>query len=69
MTSLDSFKSRKTLTVGAKNYTYFSLPAGGDRSVNAVWSYETPYPAVSAIKDHLAFYPDRVDAIERLPIG
>ncbi|MGO4336678.1 DUF427 domain-containing protein [Labrys sp. KB_33_2] len=49
--------------------SYFSLPAGGDRSVNAVWSYETPYPAVSAIKDHLAFYPDRVDAIERLPIG
>ncbi|MGN8113446.1 DUF427 domain-containing protein [Labrys sp. 22185] len=48
--------------------SYFSLPAGGDRSVNAVWSYETPYPAVSAIKDHLAFYPDRVGSVERLPI-
>jgi uncharacterized protein (DUF427 family) len=30
----------------------------------AAWSYETPYPAMAAIKDHLAFYPDRVDAIE-----
>ena len=43
---------------------YYSIPLGGDRSVNAVWIYEAPYPAVAAIKDHLAFYPDRVDAIE-----
>jgi uncharacterized protein (DUF427 family) len=44
--------------------SYFSIPLGGERSINAVWSYESPYPAVSAIKEHLAFYPDRVDAIE-----
>jgi uncharacterized protein (DUF427 family) len=43
--------------------SYFSIPAGGERSVNAVWTYETPYDAVAPIKDHLAFYPDRVDAI------
>jgi uncharacterized protein (DUF427 family) len=43
---------------------YFSLPAGGERSVNAVWTYEAPYEAVAAIKDHLAFYPSRVDRIE-----
>jgi uncharacterized protein (DUF427 family) len=43
---------------------YYSIPAGGERSVNAVWIYEAPYAAVSAIKDHLAFYPDRVDAIQ-----
>jgi uncharacterized protein (DUF427 family) len=43
---------------------YFSIPAGGVRSVNAAWSYEAPFAAVSAIKDHLAFYPDRVDAID-----
>jgi uncharacterized protein (DUF427 family) len=41
---------------------YYSIPIGGGRSVNAVWSYESPYPAVAAIKDYLAFYPDRVDA-------
>jgi uncharacterized protein (DUF427 family) len=28
------------------------------------WSYETPYAAVAGIKDHVAFYTDRVDAIE-----
>jgi uncharacterized protein (DUF427 family) len=44
--------------------SYFSVPLGGDRSKNAVWTYEVPYPAVTLIKDHLAFYPDRVDAIE-----
>ena len=48
--------------------SYFSLPSGGARSVNAVWSYEKPYPAVAAIKDHLAFYPDRVEKIEELAV-
>lgn len=48
---------------------YYSIPAGGERSVNAVWSYENPYPAVAAIKDHVAFYPDRVDAIEVAEAG
>jgi uncharacterized protein (DUF427 family) len=43
---------------------YFSIPSGGERSVNAVWTYENPYPAMARIKDYLAFYPDRVDAIE-----
>jgi uncharacterized protein (DUF427 family) len=43
---------------------YYSVAAGGARSVNAVWTYEAPYPAVANIKDYLAFYPDRVDAIE-----
>ena len=43
---------------------YFSIPAGLERSVNAVWTYEEPYPAVSAIREYLAFYPDRVDTIE-----
>ena len=45
---------------------YYSIPIGGGRSVNAVWSYESPYQAVAAIKDYLAFYPDRIDAIEEL---
>ena len=44
--------------------SYFSIPLGGDRSTNAVWTYEAPYAAVTVIKDYLAFYPDRVDAIE-----
>ncbi|WP_271167723.1 DUF427 domain-containing protein [Hansschlegelia plantiphila] len=48
--------------------SYFSIPSGGDRAVNAVWSYEAPYDAVAAIKGHLAFYPDRVEITEE-PIG
>src|SRR6266571_9196258 len=47
--------------------SYYSLPAGGERSANAVWTYEAPYEAVAAIKDHVAFYPDRVDAISVQP--
>jgi uncharacterized protein (DUF427 family) len=47
--------------------SYFSIPLGGNRSLNAVWSYEAPYAAVAPIKDYLAFYPDRVDAIEERP--
>jgi uncharacterized protein (DUF427 family) len=48
---------------------YYSIPLGGVRSINAVWTYESPYAAVVAIKDYLAFYPDRVDAIEEKPGG
>jgi uncharacterized protein (DUF427 family) len=29
-----------------------------------VWSYEAPYDEMAAIKDHLAFYPDKVDSID-----
>jgi uncharacterized protein (DUF427 family) len=47
--------------------SYFSIPLGGERSINAVWSYEAPYAAVMPIKDYLAFYPERVDAIEERP--
>lgn len=43
--------------------SYFSIPSGGARARDAVWGYEAPYPAVDAIRDHLAFYPDRVDSI------
>ncbi|KAA1179542.1 DUF427 domain-containing protein [Rhizobium tropici] len=43
--------------------SYYSIPAGGERSVNAIWSYENPYASVGRIKDHMAFYPDRVDSI------
>ena len=46
---------------------YFSIPAGGERAINAVWTYEAPYGAVAAIRDCLAFYPERVDAIEERP--
>src|ERR1700676_744229 len=43
--------------------SYYSIPVGGDRSLNAVWTYETPFEAMAQIKDYVAFYPDRVDKI------
>jgi len=45
---------------------YFSLRDGANEDVNAVWTYETPNSGVAAIKDCLAFYPDRVQ-ISRAP--
>ncbi len=44
--------------------SYYSIPAGGTKSVNAIWTYEAAFPAVSAINEYVAFYPDRVDKIE-----
>jgi uncharacterized protein (DUF427 family) len=47
--------------------SYYSIPSGGERSKNAVWTYETPFTAMAAIKEYLAFYPDRVDEIQYVP--
>ena len=46
---------------------YYSIPIGGSRSVNAVWTYEQPYSAIAEIKGYLAFYPTRFDAITEQP--
>jgi uncharacterized protein (DUF427 family) len=43
--------------------SYYSVPIGGVQSVNAVWTYEAPFAAVEQITGHVAFYPERVDAI------
>ena len=48
---------------------YYSIPLGGARSINAVWTYEDAYEAVAPIRGRLAFYPDRVDAIEEPDSG
>lgn len=46
--------------------SYYSLKDGPE---NAVWSYETPFDEMSAIKDYLAFYPNKVDAITAMREG
>lgn len=43
--------------------SYYSIPSGGERATNAVWTYEQPHDAVAEIREYLAFYSDRVDAI------
>jgi len=47
---------------------YYSIPAAGEQGIDAVWTYEAPYDAVGAIKDHLAFYTNRVASVEELPL-
>jgi uncharacterized protein (DUF427 family) len=47
--------------------SYFSILIGGERSRNAVWTYEAPHAAVARIAQYLAFYPGRVDSIEEIP--
>lgn len=42
--------------------SYFSARGGVAKDV--AWSYEDPFDHMMVIKGHLAFYPDRVDAIE-----
>jgi uncharacterized protein (DUF427 family) len=41
--------------------SYYSIIADEERGTDAVWFYDQPYPAVAEIKDHVAFYPDRVE--------
>jgi uncharacterized protein (DUF427 family) len=45
---------------------YYTVTAGGIVAKNAVWTYEEPHPAVREIAGRLAFYPNKVDAIEEL---
>jgi uncharacterized protein (DUF427 family) len=44
--------------------SYFSIPIGGERSIDANWTYEAPFDGVSEIENYLAFYPNRIDALE-----
>jgi uncharacterized protein (DUF427 family) len=39
---------------------YFSIAANGNTIADAIWTYESPFPAMAEISGHLAFYPDKV---------
>lgn len=65
--SLLARTSHRTYCAYKGDCAYYSIPVGGERSVNAVWTYEAPYAAVAEIKDRLAFYRDRVDSIDEQP--
>lgn len=44
--------------------SYFTINVDGQEAVNAVWTYEEPYDAVSEIKGRLAFYKTKIDSLE-----
>lgn len=47
--------------------SYYSIKADGRVAENAIWTYEQPFPGVAQIAGYVAFYPNRVDAIEQTP--
>lgn len=52
---------RKTHCPYKGEASYYTILMDGRFAENAVWTYEEPYPAMEAIRDRLAFYPDRVE--------
>lgn len=42
---------------------YFSATIDGQEVKDIAWTYDDPMPEVALIKDRLAFYPERVDAL------
>lgn len=40
---------------------YFSLQVGDDLLEDVAWTYPSPVPAFEPIRDHVAFYPSRMD--------
>ncbi len=44
---------------GHASYWSLSIDADSADADNIVWSYESPYPEVEALKDHMSFYTDR----------
>jgi len=41
--------------------SYRSITTDPDRGTDAVWFYDEPYAAVEPIRDHVAFYANRVE--------
>ena len=41
---------------------YFDVTAGGRTAEAAAWAYPDPAPAFAALRDHVSFYPGRMDA-------
>jgi len=44
--------------------SYWTIRVGGREAESAVWSYEDPYDEVAGLKDCMAFYLDRIDALD-----
>jgi uncharacterized protein (DUF427 family) len=49
--------------------TYYSLKVGDRVVPDSVWTYVDPHDAVAPIKDHVAFYVDKMDSVEVHRVG
>lgn len=65
-TSLLEKTERSTHCPFKGDASYYSIRVGDRVAENAIWSYEQPIAAAEKITGHLAFYPNRVDAIQEL---
>jgi uncharacterized protein (DUF427 family) len=54
-------RRRGTLCEWKGRAVYWDVVVGERRSEAAAWSYPDPVPAYAALRDHLCFYPSRVD--------
>lgn len=41
---------------------YYTVEVNGNRAQRAAWAYPNPTPAYAQIKDHIAFYAEKMDA-------
>ena len=57
MTSLDSFKCRKTMKVGAKSYVYYSLPLAEKNGLKGI--SKLPYSMKVLLENLLRYEDDR----------
>jgi len=44
--------------------SYFTLTMDGQVAENVAWTYENPFDSVSAIRNRIAFYTDRVEVYD-----
>jgi uncharacterized protein (DUF427 family) len=49
--------------------SYWTLAAAGRTAENSVWSYEKPYDEVMGLKEYMAFYGSKVDAVIVEPVA
>ena len=54
---------RRTFCEFKGEASYYDLVGGGREVRDAAWYYPEPTPPYEAIRDHIAFYPGRVDAV------
>lgn len=53
---------RRSLCEWKGQAAYYTITVGDRTASNAAWYYPNPTPAFAALKDHVAFYPSRMDA-------
>lgn len=62
LTLLDPSDARPTWCEFKGEARYFDAVLGGRRAATVAWSYSHPSAGYEALRDHIAFYPGRVDA-------